>query len=153
TELGWRVTDSRVFDEQSERLQPRLVEEVKDAFQQYWDRLAEAYLHLSLTLLRELADDDPLATHRAAIRALADRNLAARDAWSFTATVLQARPTEALVHATVTLRRTEVDVRTYRDAGPPTAMTFPTTAYRLRKLDGRWKLVSEQALAEPRVDC
>jgi hypothetical protein len=42
TDDRWRVVDSFVFDQQERPLDLRMVEQVQDAFRQYWSRLADA---------------------------------------------------------------------------------------------------------------
>ena len=120
---------------------PEIAAEVAVAYEHYWQVRAEALFDLDTSHLDEVMADDHLAAAQELVGQLKSEGRAIRTDVSHNYAIVQGNATEALIIDDY------VDRSTYLDAGSRETLTKPTNGslleqYRLRKIDGVWRVIS-----------
>jgi hypothetical protein len=131
-----------------ERSVPReLVSEIEQAYNRFWDVRGQAFLDANPEPLADVMDGKVLQNDLAAMRALQAQGRAQRIEVRHNARILHAGPDEAAIEDDYVSTVVDVDAITKK----PVESTTPGAwqiAYRMRKVDGTWKVVDAVRLVD-----
>src|SRR5262249_28167403 len=126
---------------------PPRADEVERAFNRFWELRIQASYDLNPDPLPQVMGGAALQRERTAIDSLRAQNLAAQMTINHTIQVLHAGPDEAVVEDDYVSNLTYVDAETKEPVRPTPADRWQY-AYRLRKMDGVWKVVDSVRLTD-----
>ncbi|HZS01044.1 MAG TPA: hypothetical protein VFE37_20160 [Chloroflexota bacterium] len=128
------VTPGRLADD------PRLVQEIEDAYRRYWEVYSAALFNLDTSRLAEVAADDELRRLREEIEDFRRRNRAVRAVVTHDYLVVDVTATEATIYDEIRDSSFLIDPVTKNPPQAPDPRHLVKDIFHLKKVDGTWKV-------------
>ena len=120
---------------------PRLVQEIEDAYRRYWEVYSAALFNLDTSRLAEVAADDELQRIREEIENLRRRNRAVRAVITHSFLVVDVTESEAKVYDEMRDSSFLIDPVTKQPPEGPDARHLEKDIFYYRKVEGTWKVI------------
>jgi hypothetical protein len=128
------IVPGRVADD------PRLVQEIEDAYRRYWEVYSAALFNLDTSRLPEVAADDELRRMRDEIEDFRRRNRAVRAVVTHNYLVIDVTTTEATIYDEIRDSSFLIDPVTKEPPQAPDPRHLVKDIFTLKKVDGTWKV-------------
>jgi hypothetical protein len=120
---------------------PRLLQEIEDAYRRYWEVYSDALFNLDTSRLLEVATDDELRRMREEVEDFRRRNRAVRAVVTHSYLVVDVTASEAKVYDEIRDSSSLIDPVTKQPPQGPDAGQLSKDIFFLRKVDGTWKVI------------
>jgi hypothetical protein len=120
---------------------PRLLQEIEDAYRRYWEVYSTTLFHLDSSRLPEVAADDELRRIRDEVEDFRRRNRAVRAVVTHNYLVLDVTAGEAKVYDEIRDSSFLIDPVTKQPPEGPDARQLVKDIFFLRKVEGTWKVI------------
>ena len=138
------ASSSPATDADSIEIDVALLEEVQAAYSRFWDIRTEAAFNLDVSRLPEVMDGPALEREREQIADLEARGVAAVIEAEHEVGLLSLSPEDAELYDEYLNRSYVVDRATKEPVGTPEPEEVVKVSFRLRKIDGVWKVVDSE---------
>ena len=119
---------------------PRLLQEIEDAYRRYWEVYSDALFNLDTSRLPEVATEDELRRMREEVEDFRRRNRAVRAVVTHSYLVVDVTASEAKVYDEIRDSSFLIDPMTKQPPQGPDAGQLSKDIFFLKKVDGTWKV-------------